>query len=60
MKLNVNNLLKALWPAIVITVWSLYMFGTTLLSFTTHALALCYIIVLPYIIGDIVQKDTEE
>ena len=60
MKLNVNNLLKALWPGVVIMVWSLYLFGTALLSLTTHILALCYIMVLPFIVGDIVQKDSEE
>ena len=60
MVINVKNLLKALWPGAVILVWSLYMFGTAMLSFVAHFLALAYIISLPFFIGDILEDDTKE
>lgn len=60
MKLDLNNLLKALWPGVVLVVWSVYLFGTAFLNVTVHVLAVCYLIMLPFIIGDIIRKDSEE
>jgi hypothetical protein len=60
MVINVKNLLTVLWPGAVLLVWSLWLFGTALLSVTLHVLALVYLMSLPFYIGDILEKDSKE
>lgn len=60
MFVNVKNLFKVLWPGAVLLVWSIWVFGTLLLSATVHLLALVYIMSLPFYIGDILEDKTKE
>lgn len=60
MKLDVNVLLKFLWPGAVILVFSLFTFGTVLLPLVLKAVGLVYLIFAPFILSAVVTEDTEE